>query len=117
MTDRPDPSVRLKALKDAEAALVDARLQREEQQLVDTQTRLTRALPYRPTDVEIVVDAVLASIAGAMLTPDEAALAATAIRHRAGELRYRARINPLDVSVRGTDQDALLAVAAKLEAL
>lgn len=50
------------------------------------------------------------------LSPEESAIAAIAIRHRIGELRYRARINPLDASVMGTDTDALKAIVARLEA-
>lgn len=90
MTDSPALFDRIRALKDAEAALVDARLTRDEQ-LADPRTTLTRVLPYRPTDVEIVVDAVLISVArtpGLFLTAEEAALAAEAVRTSVGWDRF-----------------------------
>jgi hypothetical protein len=81
---------------------------------------LDSAYPGPVAHHEAVADRILALVrpapAGVTLTPEEAALAASALRNRANELRYRARINPVDVAVMGTDTDALRALAARLEA-
>jgi hypothetical protein len=60
--------------------------------------------------------ALVRPVEGVVLTADEARTAADAIRHRIGELRYRARINPVDVAVITTDTDALHALVERLEA-
>lgn len=78
-------------------------------------------LPDQPDEIsDAELDALEACVVstpeeGITLSPEEARTAASALRNRANELRFRSRINPLDVAVMGTDTDALRNLAKRLE--